>query len=165
MSNLDFSAATVEIADAAAYLKSEGSPAIGITGFCMGGALTMGGLAKSPDIKCAAPFYGVNFGLFDCATLKDKPVQGHFGQEDGMTGFSDVATAKKLEADLKAAGNTDVEVFIYEKVGHAFMNDSPAPYASFEERKEKLGQQVYDAEQAEKAWGRLFDFFAKHLKA
>eukprot|EP00967_Tisochrysis_lutea_P091200 scaffold130818_cov32-Tisochrysis_lutea.AAC.2 len=75
MSNLDFSAATVEIADAAAYLKSEGSPAIGITGFCMGGALTMGGLAKSPDIKCAAPFYGVNFGLFDCATLKDKPVQ------------------------------------------------------------------------------------------
>eukprot|EP00967_Tisochrysis_lutea_P091199 scaffold130818_cov32-Tisochrysis_lutea.AAC.1 len=82
-----------------------------------------------------------------------------------MTGFSDVATAKKLEADLKAAGNTDVEVFIYEKVGHAFMNDSPAPYASFEERKEKLGQQVYDAEQAEKAWGRLFDFFAKHLKA
>jgi carboxymethylenebutenolidase len=75
MSNLDFPAAVKEIAAAAAYLKAEGSPTVGITGFCMGGALCMGGLAKSPDIKCGAPFYGVNFGLFDCAALKDKPVQ------------------------------------------------------------------------------------------
>lgn len=75
MSNLDFPGAVDEIAAAAAHLKAEGSPTIGITGFCMGGALTMGGLAKSADIKCGAPFYGVNFGLFDCAVLKDKPVQ------------------------------------------------------------------------------------------
>lgn len=34
---------------------------------------------------------------------------------------------------LKAAG-ADAELFIYPGVGHAFMNDSPAPYPSFEER-------------------------------
>jgi len=82
-----------------------------------------------------------------------------------MTGFSDPATGKKLEADLKAAGNTDAEVFLYDGAGHAFMYDSPTPYASFDERKEKMGVQAYDAEQAERAWGRLFDFFGKHLKA
>jgi len=51
------------------------SAKVGITGFCMGGALAMGGLAKSDDIVCGAPFYGVNFGLFDCSGIKNKPVQ------------------------------------------------------------------------------------------
>ena len=56
----------------------------------------------------AAPFYGVNFGLFDIPTqLASKPVQGHFGAEDKMEGFSDVTTAMKLEADLQRAGNAD----------------------------------------------------------
>lgn len=54
---------------------------MGIVGFCMGGALTLGSLAASPDISCGAPFYGVNFGLFESEQLKNKPVQGHFGAE------------------------------------------------------------------------------------
>jgi carboxymethylenebutenolidase len=66
---------------AQAFLKAEGSPKVGITGFCMGGALTMGALAASPDISCGAPFYGVNFGLFEAAQLANKPVQAHFGAE------------------------------------------------------------------------------------
>jgi hypothetical protein len=45
------------------------------------------------------------------------------------------------------------------------MNDSPTPYASFQERKEKMGFPPYDAEQANIAWGRLFEFVGKHLKA
>lgn len=36
------------------------SPQIGITGFCMGGALALGGLAASDRIVAAAPFYGIN---------------------------------------------------------------------------------------------------------
>ena len=64
-----------------AFLKAEGSPKVGITGFCMGGALTLGGLAESPEISCGAPFYGVNFGLFNAEQLASKPVQGHFGAE------------------------------------------------------------------------------------
>jgi carboxymethylenebutenolidase len=75
MSNLDFPAAVEEIITAAAHLKKEGSPNVGIVGFCMGGALTLGALAKSVDLKCGAPFYGVNFGLFDPEDLKNKPVQ------------------------------------------------------------------------------------------
>ena len=56
MGNLDFPGAVQEISQAAAYLKEEGSPSVGVTGFCMGGALTLGSLAASPDIACGAPF-------------------------------------------------------------------------------------------------------------
>ena len=117
MSNLDFPAAVKEISAAAAYLKQEGAPAVGITGFCMGGALTLGALAASPDLKCGVPFYGANFGLFEPAQLAGKPVQGHFGEKDAMEGFSDPPTAQKLQADLRAAGNAAAEVFIYPGVG------------------------------------------------
>jgi carboxymethylenebutenolidase len=106
----------------------------------------------------------VNFQLFDAASLK-KPVQGHFGELDAMAGFSDAATGKRLEADLRAAGNSDVEVFIYPNVGHAFMNDKPSPFPSFAARMEKMGAGFppYDAATADLAWSRLFAFFSKHL--
>ena len=42
---------------------------MGVVGFCMGGALTMGALAASDHLVAGAPFYGVNFGLFDAAAL------------------------------------------------------------------------------------------------
>ena len=164
MSGLDFPAAVGEIASAASHLKAEGSPRVGVVGFCMGGALAMGSLAASADIVCGAPFYGVNFGLFDAAALADKPVQGHFGMLDSMTGFSDPSTGKKLEADLLAAGNARAKVFLYEGVGHAFMNDSPAPFESFEARTEKMGFPGYDSKRAELAWDRLLSFFDDHLK-
>ena len=122
----------------------------------MGGALTLGALAASDDIVAGAPFYGVNFGLFDAKKLK-KPVQGHFGALDAMEGFSDPATGKRLEKEL-----TNAKVFIYEGVGHAFMNPEPAPFASFEERREKMGFPAYDMRQADLAWGRLLDFFLEH---
>lgn len=40
-------------------------------------------------------------------------------------GFSDPETAKKLESVLKEGGNAQAEVFIYDGVGHAFMNSDP----------------------------------------
>ena len=122
-------------------------------------ALALGALAASDDIVAGAPFYGVNFGLFDTKTLK-KPVQGHFGALDAMEGFSDPATGKRLEKEL-----TNAKVHIYEGVGHAFMNPEPAPFSTFEERQEKMGFPAYDMGQADLAWGRLLDFFLEHLAA
>lgn len=126
MSNLDFPAAVGEIMEAAKFLNQDGSKGvgIGITGFCMGGALTLLSLAEESgtDITCGVPFYGVPEGL-DCSTIS-KPVQGHFGELDGMAGFSDAETAKTLRGELKK-GNNESEVFIYPGVGHAFMNDDP----------------------------------------
>ena len=162
MSNLDFPQAVKEIGAAASFLRAEGSQKVATMGFCMGGALSLGALAASDDVVCGAAFYGVNFALFDCATLK-KPVQGHFGALDAMKGFSDPDTGKKLESELKLHGNEQVAHYVYENVGHAFMNATPEPYASFEEREQAMGIVPYDKTQADLAWGRFFDFIAKHL--
>ena len=69
MGELDFPKAIEEIGIAAQYLKKTGSPRVGVVGFCMGGALALGALAASDDILVGAPFYGVNFGLFDSKTF------------------------------------------------------------------------------------------------
>ena len=82
-----------------------------------------------------------------------------------MEGFSDAATGKRLEQDLRRNGNEYARVYVYENVGHAFMNDSPAPFASFAEREEKMGESFppYSPSRAKLAWGRLFKFFDQHL--
>ena len=165
MGHLDWMAAIAEIKEAASYLKTvEGCPKVGITGFCMGGALALAGLAHSDDIAAAAPFYGLpKAQLCDRSTVK-KPVQGHYGGEDKMKGFSDPEAALAAEATLKAAGS-DAQFFVYAGVGHAFMNDQPAPYDSFEAREAAMGFPPYNEQQAALAWERLQAFFAKHLKA
>ena len=139
-------------------------PRVGVLGFCMGGALALGALAKSDFLACGTSFYGVNRGLFEAAELRSKPVEAHFGRDDRMEGFSDAATGRRLLGDLRAAGNNKAVVHLYENLGHAFMNDSPAPFASFEARKEAMGFPPYDEEQAEEAWERVQGFFELHLR-
>jgi dienelactone hydrolase len=48
--------------------------------------------------------------------------------------------------------------------GHAFMNESPAPFDSFDARTAKMGFPAYDQAQGDLAWGRLLSFLAAHLK-
>ena len=57
MDNLDFKAATEEIKTAAGWLREKGAPKVGVTGFCMGGALTFLG-AEYAGVDACAPFYG-----------------------------------------------------------------------------------------------------------
>ena len=57
MDNLDFKAATEEIKTAAGWLREQGAPKVGVTGFCMGGALTFLG-AEYAGVDACAPFYG-----------------------------------------------------------------------------------------------------------
>ena len=59
MGALDFNAAVKELAAAVAFLKAEGSPQVGLTGFCMGGALTLAAASKGVEVKCIQPFYGI----------------------------------------------------------------------------------------------------------
>jgi len=163
MGSLEFPAAVAEVGLAAKFLKAEGSRKVGVVGFCMGGVLSLGAAATSDDIACACTFYGVNFELFEAAQLKAKPVCGHFGELDTMAGFSDPETARKLEAMLRAAGNERASVTIHAGVGHAMMNASPAPFASFEERSLKLGFPPYNEPTAEAAWTDTLSFLTRHL--
>ena len=163
MGALDFPAALAEVGHAAKFLRAEGSRKVGVVGFCMGGALALGAAAASPDINCAVTFYGVNAGLFAPAALAAKPVRGHFGEADAMAGFSDPETARALEAMLREAGSTQAGVTVHKGVGHAFMNSSPAPFTSFDERQAKLGFPPYDERVAEAAWADTNSFLMRHL--
>jgi carboxymethylenebutenolidase len=160
MSALDWGVAVKEIGQAAAFLKAEGSPKVGATGFCMGGALTLLGAATCADIVAAAPFYGIPRDERVDLSKLSKPVLGHFGELDNHTGFSDPESAKAL-ADKLANG----EVHIIPGVGHGYMNDTPEPYGSWEERQQAMGMVPFDAAAAEASWGRVLAFFNTHLKA
>jgi carboxymethylenebutenolidase len=159
MSNLDFIAAVDDIRGAIEHLQSKDkNRKVGITGFCMGGALTLASAGLVKGIACAAPFYGIpDPRLCDPVNIKI-PVQAHFGELDTMKGFSDPEAAALLKKKLEQAG-VEHEVFTYQGVGHAFMNDTEAAI----KRKKELGFGEHNQAHVEFAWTRLFQFLKKHL--
>jgi carboxymethylenebutenolidase len=144
MSSLDFASATAEIVRGAVrHLKSRGSKT-GLTGFCMGGAVTVIGAARIPEVDAAVCFYGLP--PPQVASGKDVrvPLQAHFANED------DWVTPEKADAfekELKSAGKT-YEIYRYD-AHHAFMNS---------DRKN-----VHDAKSAKLAWDRALTWFRRYL--
>lgn len=147
MNNLDWPGAIADIRGAAKFLLSKGCTSVGVTGFCMGGALAMASAALVPEIGAAAPFYGIpGASLADVSKIKI-PIQGHFGEKDELEGFSSPKDVKALEEKFKSGG-VKYELFNY-PAGHAFTN-STGPN--------------YNAECCKTAFGRLVEFMNKNLK-
>ena len=123
MGGLDFGAAVHDIVSAAKALKENGYTSVGITGFCMGGALTLAACSHSTEFKAAAPFYGVpDLSKAPVGNIKC-PVLAHFGENDDAKGFSDPDTAHKLEKTCKDAG-VEFTLHMWKGAGHAFMNQA-----------------------------------------
>jgi carboxymethylenebutenolidase len=144
MGSLDFKAQTDEaVRGAVRHLKGRGGK-VGLTGFCMGGAVTVIGAVHIPELDAAVCFYGLP--PESVAAPKDirVPFQGHFANTDDWCNPAAVAA---FEQKLKAAGKS-FEIHRYDGQ-HAFMNS---------ERKE-----VYSDAAAKLAWGRCLDFFKRHL--
>ena len=158
MSNLDWTLATKEIGEAAEELRKRGANKVGVIGFCMGGALTLIAGEKAP-VDAIAPFYGYNADACDASAIAI-PVQGHFGEKDNLTGFSDPETAKQLKEKLTRENQ---EIFTYPDVGHAFMNSVPDPYPDFESRERVQGFPPLNEATVALAWGRVEAFFRTHL--
>jgi carboxymethylenebutenolidase len=79
MGGLDFGSAVQDILAAARALKEKGYKKIGITGFCMGGALSIAAVASGSEFSAAIPFYGVpDLTKVPLANIKI-PVLAHFG--------------------------------------------------------------------------------------
>jgi carboxymethylenebutenolidase len=144
MGALDFKASTDEaVRGAVKHLKARGGK-VGLTGFCMGGAVTVIGAVRIPELDAAVCFYGLPPEAVAAPQDIRVPFQGHFASEDD---WCTPAAVDQLEKKLKAAGKT-FEIHRYQGK-HAFMNS---------ERKE-----VYAAEAAKLAWERCLAFFRKHL--
>lgn len=143
MSSLNFLEATDQVVRGAAQYLARAGAKVGITGFCMGGAVTILGAIRVPEFAAAAPFYGMPpAAAADPAQVK-VPVQGHYANRDD---YFTPQTVDVLERGLKASGQP-VEIFRYD-ADHGFMNEQ---------------RDVHSREACELAWQRLLLFLKKHL--
>jgi len=124
--------------------------AVGVTGFCMGGMLTLMIAALEGDrVAAAAPFYGAPLGReqsdMDWSGLSAK-VEGHFAANDD---FFPLEAITALGNDLREAGH-DVVFHVYEGAGHGFSNEE-----------NPLG--TWDEVAAATAWARTVAFLGAQL--
>lgn len=144
MGSLNFIDATEQnVRGAVQFLKRNGAKA-GITGFCLGGVVSIIAAAKIPELSAAVPFYGIPPDSVAKPADVKIPLQGHFALKDTWIKPEMVDT---FEAGLKAAGKT-FEIHRYD-ADHAFVNEQRAP--------------VHDRQAAQLAWDRAVSFLKKHL--
>ena len=151
MEGLDFGeAVSQDIAGAVAYLRQR-SAKVGITGFCMGGALTLLALGQNPELAAGVAWYGAPpLEYLDASKFK-APVQGHWATQDA---FFPIATVDALEAKLKQAGvHVDFHRYLAQ---HGFANETAAGPG-------RIAGTQHDPVWAEHAWDRTLTFFGRLL--
>ena len=150
MKGLNFGdAAGQDIRGAVQFLKKD-SAKVGVTGFCMGGALTLLSAANVPEADTAVVWYGYPpLEYVDASKIK-APLLGHFATRDQAFPIGKV---DELEKKLKAA-NVKFEFHRYD-AKHAFANETA--------NEKKLDMLEYNPKLAELAWKRTMEFLAKTL--
>ncbi len=151
MSELDFAdAASQDVRGAVLHLKASHAK-VGITGFCMGGALTVLGLTMAPEADAGVVWYGYPpLEFVDAGKIK-APVMAHWAEQDqafALTGV-DALEAKLGESGVAYQGHRYL-------AQHGFANETAQGPG-------RLAMTQYDAAWAQLAWDRSFAFFGKHL--
>ncbi|MEQ1805512.1 MAG: dienelactone hydrolase family protein [Burkholderiaceae bacterium] len=151
MSGLNFGdAASQDVRGAVQYLKGRARQ-VGVTGFCMGGALTVLSLVMVPEASAGVVWYGYPPLEFVDASKIKAPLLAHWATQDGA--FA-IAGVDALEEKLRAAGAAYTGQRYLAQ--HGFANeDAVGP--------RRLPITQYDAAWAQIAWDRTFSFFGKHL--
>jgi carboxymethylenebutenolidase len=152
MNGLNFGeVAGQDVRGAVQHLKSSGSPKVGVTGFCMGGALTLLSAVNVPEADASVAWYGFPpLEYVDASKIK-APLLGHFATEDQ---FFTIDKVDELEKKLRDA-RVKFEFHRY-KAKHAFANETA--------NERKLPPLEYNKPAAELAWKRTMEFFDKQLK-
>jgi carboxymethylenebutenolidase len=151
MDGLDFAdAAGQDISGAVAFLKGH-SKKVGITGFCMGGALTLLALNAIPDLAAGVVFYGLPPLEYLDATKIKVPVQGHWATQDE---FFPAESVDALQAKL-TEGGVDLEFHRY-LAHHAFTNETAVGNG-------RIAATQYDPVWAQLAYDRTLTFFGRTL--
>jgi carboxymethylenebutenolidase len=154
MTGLNFGdAASNDVRGAVQFLKARkvGSGKVGVTGFCMGGALTVLSSMLAPEADAAVVWYGYPPLEYVNASKIKMPLMAHWATQDAA--FA-IAGVDALEAKLKDAG-VAYEGHRY-LAHHGFANeDAQGP------RRIEITQ--YDARWAQMAWDRTMRFFGRQL--
>jgi carboxymethylenebutenolidase len=151
MGGLNFGdAASQDIRGAVQYLKATGSRKVAVTGFCMGGALTVLSACNVPELDGTIVWYGYPPLEYVDAQKINKPMMAHWASHDEFFAISGV---DQLEEKLKAAG-ANYEFYRYD-TKHAFAN----PKAD----SRGLPPLKYDEQAAQLAWDRTLEFLKKTL--
>ncbi len=121
MNSLDFLDATTQtVRGAVQYLGKNGAK-VGLTGFCLGGAVTIIGAARIPELAAGVVFYGIPPEQAAKPADIKIPLQAHFANKDDWCTPELVNT---FEQGMKAAGKS-LELFRYD-AEHAFVNEQRA---------------------------------------
>ncbi len=154
MTSLNFGdAASQDVRGAVRYLKARkvGSGKVGVTGFCMGGALTVLSSMLVPEADAAVVWYGLPpLEYVDASKIKI-PLMAHWATQDKVFSMDSV---EALEQKLRAAG-VRYEPHRY-LASHAFANETAQGPA-------RLEVTQYDAAWAQLAWDRTMRFLGAHL--
>lgn len=154
MTGLNFGdAASQDVHGAVGYLKGlkAGSGKVGITGYCMGGALTVLASTLVPEADAAVVWYGMPPLEFVDASKIKVPVQAHWATQDE---FFPIAGVDGLEAKFAEAG-VRYEGHRY-LAHHAFANEEAQGPG-------RIAKTQYDAAWAQQAWDRAMRFFGQTL--
>ncbi|KVE27370.1 carboxymethylenebutenolidase [Burkholderia singularis] len=151
MNALDFGDATSQdIRGAVSYLKQHAAR-VGVTGYCMGGALTLLALSQIPDVSAGVVWYGFPPLDYIDATKIRVPVLGHWATQDAAF---PIATVDALEAKLREA-NVDFTFHRYH-AHHAFANETALG-------PNRIAITQYDPVWAQLAWDRSLTFWGRTL--
>ncbi|MFZ2329711.1 MAG: dienelactone hydrolase family protein [Rhodoferax sp.] len=151
MTGLNFGeAASQDIRGAVQYLKARASK-VGITGFCMGGALTLLSLCQSSEADAGVVWYGCPPLEYIDASKIRVPVMGHWATQDA---FFKIETVDALETKL-SEGKVDFEFHRY-LAHHAFANETAVGPG-------RIPPTQFDAVWAQQAWDRTLRFFGRTL--
>jgi carboxymethylenebutenolidase len=152
MTNLNFGdAASQDVRGAVQYLKGR-CPKVGVSGYCMGGALTLLAAVFVPEADAGVVYYGYPPLEFIDASKIRIPLLGHWAVDDAPF---PIAGVDKLEQKLREAG-VAFEFHRYQAM-HAFSNETQVGA-------NRLPITEFKPEAAATAWERTLDFWGKHLR-
>ena len=151
MNDLNFGdAASQDIRGAVQYLKSTGSNKVAVTGFCMGGALTVLSAGLVPESDGTVVWYGYPPLDYVDVSAMTKPMLAHWALHDD---FFSIAGVDQIEDKLKSAGVTyDFQRY---DAKHAFANPKSDSRG--------LPPLQYNPAAADLAWERTMTFLKNTL--
>ena len=145
MNALDLLDAVARIGAGAAFLRARerSNGKVGVTGFCLGGAITFAAACHVPGLAGLVPFYGIPAPEKVDWSKVDAPIEAHFAKRDQ---WATVEKAEAIRKTLTEQGKSMV-LHVYD-AEHAFVNDT---------------RPVHHPENAKLAWERTVAFFRRVL--